>query len=107
MKTELWPVPIQRLPFMVRNGVPPTLASRKELPSLSDERAVRARRAPDEDAVAGQRAVAAVRRGGEQVVEAVLVDDVAPLVAVADGDLVSSVVASVAAVTPVSVKTRR
>jgi hypothetical protein len=39
MKTELWPVPIQRLPFMVRNGVPPTRVE-EGVALLVDERAV-------------------------------------------------------------------
>ena len=51
-----------------------------------DERAERAGRAADEHAVARQGAVAAVRRRGEQVVVAVLLDDVGALVAVADRD---------------------
>ena len=49
------------------------------------ERACRACRATDEHGVAGQRPPAAVGRGGEEVVEAAVLDDLRPLVAGADG----------------------
>ena len=68
-------------------GVPPTRPASSEAPSRSTYGPSDVGRAPGEDAVAGQRAVAAVGGRGEQVVVAAVLHDVGALVAVVDGDL--------------------